>query len=144
MPPTNKKVRAQLRLGLPAGEATPGYPVGPGLGQHGVNIMEFVRQYNAATQAQKGITVPVDVTVYEDRSFTFVVKTPPAASLLLRAAGIEKGSSAPNRDKVGTVTREQLREIARTKLPELNARDLEAAERMAEGTARSMGIVVKD
>ncbi len=131
-----------VRLQLPAGQATPAPPVGPALGQHGVNIMEFCRQYNAATASQQGAVVPVEITIYEDRSFTFVTKTPPASFLLKRAAGVEKGSSQAGRVKVGTVTRSQLREIAELKLPDLNTRDVEKAMRIIEGTARSMGIQV--
>ena len=137
-----KKVLQQLKLQIPAGQATPAPPVGPALGQAGINIMEFCKQYNAATQQQTGTIVPVEITVFEDRSFTFVTKTPPAAVLLRQKAGIEKGSSEPNRDKVGRVTRDQVREIAETKMPDLNANDVEAAMRIVEGTARSMGIEV--
>jgi large subunit ribosomal protein L11 len=131
-----------LKLQIPAGQATPAPPIGPALGQAGVNIMEFCKQYNAATQQQTGTIVPVEITVYEDRSFTFVTKTPPAAVLLRQKAGVEKGSSEPNRTKVGSVTRGQLREIAEIKLPDLNANDVDAAMKVVEGTARSMGISV--
>ncbi len=137
-----KKITQVLKLQIPAGQATPAPPVGPALGQAGINIMEFCKQYNAATQQQTGTIVPVEITVYEDRSFTFVTKTPPAAVLLRQKAGIEKGSSEPNRTKVGRVTRDQVREIAETKMPDLNANDVEAAMKVVEGTARSMGIEV--
>ncbi|MDI7276562.1 MAG: 50S ribosomal protein L11 [Anaerolineae bacterium] len=139
-----KKVRAIVKLQIPAGKASPAPPVGPALGQHGLNIMQFVKEYNARTAAMTGSIIPVEITVYADRSFTFVTKTPPVVDLLRKAAGVEKGSSVPNRDKVGTVTRQQLREIAQTKMPDLNASSLEAAERMIEGTARSMGIRVTE
>ncbi|MBO9351552.1 MAG: 50S ribosomal protein L11 [Thermomicrobium sp.] len=137
-----KKVKAIVKLQLPAGKATPAPPVGPALGQHGVPIMNFVKEYNEKTAHLAGQIIPVVVTIYEDRSFTFVLKTPPAADLLRRVAGIEKGAADPKRQKVGRVTREQIREIAQLKMPDLNARDLEAAMRMIEGTARSMGIEV--
>jgi large subunit ribosomal protein L11 len=143
MPP-KKKLAAIIKLQINAGAATPAPPVGPALGQHGVNIMEFCKQYNAATEAQRGQVIPVEISVFEDRSFTFVTKTPPAAKLILRAAGIEKGSGAPNRDKVGRLSRTQVREIAETKMPDLNARDLDAAAKIVAGTARSMGITVTD
>jgi len=139
-----KKVVAMIKLQIPAGKATPAPPVGPALGQHGLNIMAFCKEYNARTASMAGSIVPVEITVYEDRSFTFVTKTPPAGDLLRKAAGIEKGSSDPNRKKVGRITRQQLREIAQTKMPDLNARDLEAAERIIAGTARSMGIEIVD
>jgi large subunit ribosomal protein L11 len=139
-----KKVVGFVKLQVPAGAANPAPPVGPALGQHGVNIMEFCKQFNARTQGQAGLIIPVEITIYSDRSFTFVTKTPPAAVLLRRAAGIEKGASAPNREKVGQVTRKQVREIAELKLPDLNAASIEAAMRMIEGTARSMGIQVVD
>jgi len=139
-----KKVVGFVKLQVPAGAANPAPPVGPALGQHGVNIMEFCKQFNARTQGQAGLIIPVEITVYSDRSFTFVTKTPPAAVLLRKAAGIEKGAAAPNRDKVGQVTRKQVREIAELKLPDLNAASIEAAMRMIEGTARSMGIQVVD
>jgi len=137
-----KKVVAQVKLQVPAGKANPSPPVGPALGQHGVNIMEFCKAFNAQTQTQEGLTIPVVITVYSDRSFTFITKTPPAAVLLKQAAGIAQGSKEPNRVKVGKVTRKQVEEIARTKLPDLNAFSLEAAMRIVEGTARSVGIEV--
>ncbi|HVD28041.1 MAG TPA: 50S ribosomal protein L11 [Mycobacteriales bacterium] len=143
MPP-KRKLSAVIKLQIKAGAATPAPPVGPALGQHGVNIMEFCKQYNAATEAQRGQVVPVEISVYEDRSFTFVTKTPPAARLLLAAAGVEKGSGEPHKTKVATVSRDQVREIAQTKLPDLNANDLDHAERIIAGTARSMGITVRD
>lgn len=138
-----KKVTAKVKLQLPAGKATPAPPVGTALGPHGVNIMEFCKQFNARTANQAGMIIPVEVTVYEDRSFTFVTKTPPASILLLKAAGLEKGSGAPSRQVVGRVTRAQVEEIARQKMPDLNTTSLEAAIRMVEGTARSMGIVIE-
>jgi large subunit ribosomal protein L11 len=137
-----KKVLAAVKLQLRAGQATPAPPVGTALGQHGVNIMEFCKQYNEATQHQMGQVIPVEMTIYEDRSFTFVTKQPPAAELLKQAAGIEKGSAEPNRDKVATVNEDQVRQIAETKMKDLNARDLESAMKIIEGTARSMGITV--
>jgi large subunit ribosomal protein L11 len=139
-----KKVVGFIKLQIPAGQANPAPPVGPALGQHQVNIMQFCQAFNAQTQANLGTITPVEITVYEDRSFTFITKTPPAAVLLKAAAGVEKGSGAPNRDKVGTVTREQVRQIAETKLVDLNANDVEAGMRIIEGTARSMGITVED
>ncbi|RZS78978.1 LSU ribosomal protein L11P [Motilibacter rhizosphaerae] len=142
MPP-KKKLAAIIKLQIKAGAATPAPPVGPALGQHGVNIMEFVKAYNAATEAQRGQVVPVEISVYEDRSFTFITKTPPAARLILAAAGLEKGSSTPNKTKVGKLSRDQVREIAQTKLPDLNANDLDAAEKIIAGTARQMGITVE-
>jgi large subunit ribosomal protein L11 len=141
--PPRKKLTAVVKLQIQAGAATPAPPVGPALGQHGVNIMEFCRAYNAATESQRGQVVPVEISIYEDRSFTFVTKTPPAAQLLLKAAGVAKGSGEPHKTKVATVTREQVRQIAQTKLPDLNANDLDHAERIIAGTARSMGITVK-
>jgi large subunit ribosomal protein L11 len=144
VPPKSKKLSAVIKLQIQAGAATPAPPVGPALGQHGVNIMEFCRAYNAATESQRGQVVPVEISVFEDRSFTFVTKTPPAARLLLKAAGVEKGSGEPHKTKVATVTREQVREIAQTKLDDLNALDIDHAERIIAGTARSMGITVKD
>ena len=144
MPPKSKKLSAVIKLQIQAGAATPAPPVGPALGQHGVNIMDFCRQYNAATESQRGQVVPVEISVFEDRSFTFVTKTPPAAKLLLKAAGVDKGSGEPHKTKVASVTREQVREIAQTKLPDLNALDIDHAERIIAGTARSMGITVKD
>ena len=139
-----KKVVAIVKLQLPAGKANPAPPVGPALGQHGVNIMQFCKDYNARTQAQVGTIIPVEITIFQDRSFTFVTKTPPAKDLLLKAAGVSKGSAQPNTIKVGKVTRQQVREIAETKMKDLNAVDVEGAIRMIEGTARSMGIVVTD
>jgi large subunit ribosomal protein L11 len=144
MPPKKKKLIKTFTLQLPAGQATPAPPVGPALGQHGVNIMEFVKQYNAATESQRGDIVPAEISVYEDRTFSFVLKTPPAARLLVKAAGVDKGSGVPHRDKVGSITRAQLREIAQKKMPDLNANDVEAAEKIIAGTARSMGITIKD
>ena len=141
MPP-KRKLAAVIKLQIKAGAATPAPPVGPALGQHGVNIMEFCKQYNAATESQRGQVVPVEISVFEDRSFTFVTKTPPAARLLLAAAGVEKGSGEPHKTKVATVSRDQVREIAQAKLPDLNANDLDHAERIIAGTARSMGITV--
>jgi large subunit ribosomal protein L11 len=138
-----KKVVATIKLQIPAGQATPAPPVGPALGQHGVNIMEFCKAFNARTQDKVGLIIPVVITVYADRSFTFITKTPPASVLLKKAAGIEKGSGEPNRVKVGKVTREQIRQIAEAKMADLNAKDLDAAIRMIEGTARSMGIVIE-
>jgi large subunit ribosomal protein L11 len=137
-----KKTMAVIKLQIPAGQANPAPPVGPALGQHGVNIMEFCKAYNAQTQAQSGTVVPVEITVYEDRSFSFITKTPPAAVLLKQAAGLEKGSAEPNRNKVGTIERAKVREIAELKLQDLNANDVEAATKIIEGTARSMGIDV--
>jgi len=142
--PPKRKLTAVIKLQIKAGQVTPAPPVGPALGQHGVNIMEFCKQYNAATESQRGQVVPVEISVYEDRSFTFVTKTPPAAKLLLAAAGVEKGSGEPHKTKVATVTRDQVREIAQTKMPDLNANDLDHAERIIAGTARSMGITVAD
>jgi large subunit ribosomal protein L11 len=143
MPP-KKKLSAVIKLQINAGAATPAPPVGPALGQHGVNIMEFCKQYNAQTESQRGMIVPVEISVYEDRSFTFVTKTPPAARLLLKAAGVEKGSGEPHKTKVATVTRDQVREIAQSKIADLNANDIDAAEQIIRGTARSMGITVRD
>ncbi|HUW77885.1 MAG TPA: 50S ribosomal protein L11 [Candidatus Nanopelagicaceae bacterium] len=143
MPP-KKKLAAIIKLQINAGAATPAPPVGPALGQHGVNIMEFVKAYNAATESQKGQVIPVEISVYEDRSFTFVTKTPPASRLILKAAGVEKGSAVPHKDKVASITAAQVREIATTKMPDLNANDLEAASLIIAGTARSMGITVTD
>ena len=139
-----KPVTALVKLQCNAGNATPAPPVGPALGQHGINIMEFCKQFNARTQQQAGLVIPVVITVYNDRSFTFITKTPPAAILLKRAAGLAKGSGVPNRDKVGKVTRGQVREIAQLKAPDLNSATVEAAERMVMGTARSMGIEITD
>ncbi len=139
-----KKVTGFIKLQVPAGQANPAPPVGPALGQHGVNIMEFVKQFNARTQNQMGMVIPVEITVYADRSFTFITKTPPAANLLMKAAGAQKGSGAPNKTKVAQVTRKQIREIAELKMPDLNAASVESAMRMIEGTARSMGFTVVD
>ncbi len=138
-----KKVVAYVKLQIPAGSANPSPPVGPALGQQGVNIMEFCKAFNARTQDKQGLIIPVVITVYADKSFTFVTKTPPAAVLLKKAAKVEKGSGEPNRNKVGTVTKAQVREIAQLKLPDLNAKDLEGAMSMVEGTARSMGLIVE-
>jgi large subunit ribosomal protein L11 len=138
-----KKVIGSVKLQIPAGAANPSPPVGPALGQHGVNIMEFVKAFNAKTQDKQGLIIPVIITIYADRSFTFITKTPPAAVLLKKAAGLEKGSGEPNRTKVGKVTRDQVRQIAETKMADLNAASVEAAIRMVEGTARSMGIEVE-
>ena len=138
-----KKVEKIVKLQIPAGKATPAPPVGPALGQAGVNIMGFTKEFNARTQDQMGMIIPVVITVFEDRSFTFITKTPPAAVLLKKAAGVAKGSGEPNKNKVATVTRDQVREIAETKMEDLNAADVEAAMRMVEGTARSMGFVVE-
>ena len=137
-----KKITGYIKLQIPASQATPAPPVGPALGQHGVNIMEFCKAFNARTQAQQGLIIPVVITVFSDRSFTFITKTPPASILLLKAAGVQKGSGVPNKTKVGKVTRKQVEEIARTKMPDLNAASLEAAMRTVEGTARSMGLEV--
>ncbi len=138
-----KKVLQTIKLQIPAGSASPTPPVGPALGQHGVNIMEFCKAFNTLTQDRQGLIIPVIITVYADRSFTFITKTPPASVLLKRAAGIEKGSGVPNRDKVGTVRQEQLREIAEAKMEDLNANSVEAATLMIAGTARSMGLIVE-
>ena len=138
-----KRLAAILKLQIPAGQASPAPPVGPALGQHGVNIMDFVKAYNDATSSQVGTIVPVEISVYEDRSFTFITKTPPAAVMLRQAARIEKGSPIPHKEKVGKVSRQQVREIAETKMTDLNANDVEAAMKIVEGTARSMGITVE-
>ena len=143
MPPKKKLVKT-FTLQLPAGQATPAPPVGPALGQHGVNIMEFVKQYNAATESQRGDVVPAQISVFEDRSFSFVLKTPPAARLLIKAAGVPKGSGTPQSAKVGAISKAQLREIAEKKMADLNANDIEMAERIIAGTARSMGITIRD
>jgi len=143
MPP-KKKVSGLIKLQIQAGAANPAPPVGPALGQHGVNIMEFCKAYNAATEAQRGQVIPVEITVYEDRSFDFVLKTPPAAKLILKAAGVEKGSGVPQKDKVGSITRAQVKEIAEVKMPDLNANDIDAAMKIIEGTARQMGITVSE
>ncbi|HET8655377.1 MAG TPA: 50S ribosomal protein L11 [Longimicrobiaceae bacterium] len=137
-----KKVTGFIKLQVPAGAANPAPPVGPALGQHGVNIMEFCKQFNARTQGQPGMIIPVEITVYADRSFTFITKTPPAAVLLKKAAGLDKGSPAQKRQKAGRITRDQLRQIAETKMPDLNAADIDGAMNMIAGTARSMGIEV--
>ncbi len=144
MAPPKKKVQAFVKLQVTAGQATPAPPVGTALGPHGINIMEFCKQFNARTQTQTGMIVPAEVTIYADRSFTFITKTPPAAVLLRKEAGIEKGSSTPNRQKVGKVTRAQLRKIAELKMPDINANDIEAAMQIIAGTARSMGVEVVD
>ncbi|HZX36442.1 MAG TPA: 50S ribosomal protein L11 [Thermodesulfobacteriota bacterium] len=138
-----KKVVTQIKLQIPGGKANPSPPVGPALGQHGVNIMEFCKAFNARTQKQEGTTIPVVITVYADRTFSFITKTPPASTLLLKAIGVEKGSKVPNKDKVGTVTRRQVEEIARLKMPDITAGTIEAAMKTIEGTARSMGIKVE-
>ena len=143
MPPKKKKISGFIKLQIQAGAATPAPPVGPALGQHGVNIMEFVKAYNAATESQRGNVIPVEITVYEDRSFTFITKTPPAAELLKKAAGVPKGSGEPHKTKVAKLTNAQIREIAQTKLEDLNANDLDAASKIIAGTARSMGITVE-
>jgi large subunit ribosomal protein L11 len=142
MPP-KKKVSAVIKLQIKAGQATPAPPIGPALGQHGVNIMEFCKAYNAQTESQRGNVIPVEITVYEDRSFTFVTKTPPAAELIKKAAGVPKGSGEPHKTKVGRLTSAQVREIAQTKLEDLNAGDVEQAAKIIAGTARSMGITVE-
>ena len=143
MPPRRKRVAAIVKVQLPAGQATPAPPVGTALGPHGVNIMDFCKQYNAATEAQRGNIIPVEITIFEDRSFEFGTKTPPAPELIKKAAGVAKGSGEPNRNKVGTISAAQVREIAQTKMPDLNARSIEMAERIIAGTARSMGITVE-
>jgi large subunit ribosomal protein L11 len=137
-----RKVLTMIKLQVPGGQANPAPPVGPALGQHGVNIMEFCKAFNAQTQDAGGTIIPVEITVFEDRSFTFITKTPPAAVLIKQAAGVEKGSGEPNREKVGAITRDQARQIAETKLPDLNAGDLDQATKIIEGTARSMGVEV--
>ncbi|MGD1942050.1 MAG: 50S ribosomal protein L11 [Leptolyngbyaceae cyanobacterium] len=139
-----KKVVALIKLAIPAGKANPAPPIGPALGQHGVNIMAFCKEYNAKTSDKVGLVVPVEISVFEDRSFTFILKTPPASVLIKKAIGIEKGSGQPNKEKVGTITRSQIKEIAETKMPDLNANDIEAAMRIVEGTARNMGVTVAD
>jgi large subunit ribosomal protein L11 len=143
MPPKKKKLTAIIKLQIQAGAANPAPPVGPALGQHGVNIMEFCKAYNAATESQRGQIIPVEISVYEDRSFTFVTKTPPAARLLLKAAGVDKGSGEPQKTKVAKVTMDQVRDIAQTKMEDLNANDLDNAAKIIAGTARSMGITVE-
>ena len=142
MPP-QKKVAALVKVALQAGAATPAPPVGTALGPHGVNIMEFCKAYNAKTESQRGNIIPVEITIYEDRTFTFITKTPPAAELIKKAAGLTKGSAVPHKDKVGKLTSDQVREIATTKLPDLNANDVEAAMKIVAGTARSMGVTVE-
>ncbi|MFD1825087.1 MULTISPECIES: 50S ribosomal protein L11 [Mumia] len=141
MPP-KKKIAALVKVQLQAGAATPAPPVGTALGPHGVNIMEFCKAYNAATESMRGNIVPVEITIYEDRSFTFVTKTPPAAEMIKKAAGLQKGSAVPHKDKVGSISKDQVREIAQTKLPDLNANDIDAAMEIIAGTARSMGVTV--
>ena len=142
MAPKKKKVTGLIKLQIPAGAANPAPPVGPALGQHGVNIMDFCKADNAATEAQKGNIVPVEITVYEDRSFDFILKTPPASRMILKAAGLEKGSGTPQSVKAGSISKAQVREIAETKMPDLNANDVDAAVKIIEGTARQMGITV--
>lgn len=142
MPP-KKKIAALVKVQLQAGAATPAPPVGTALGPHGVNIMDFCKAYNAETESLRGNVIPVEITIYEDRSFSFITKTPPAAELIKKAAGLSKGSSVPNKDKVGKISPEQVREIATTKLPDLNANDVEQAAKIIEGTARSMGVTVE-
>ena len=139
-----KKFVALIKLALPAGKANPAPPVGPALGQRGVNIMAFCKEYNAKTSDKAGMIIPVEISVYEDRIFTFVLKTPPASVLILKAAGIEKGSSQPDKEKVGSITYNQLKDIAQTKMPDLNANDIDAAMNIVEGTARNMGVLIKD
>ena len=143
MPPKKKKLAALVKVQLPAGQATPAPPVGTALGPHGVNIMDFCKQYNAATEAQRGNVIPVEISIYEDRSFSFVTKTPPAPKLILKAAGIDKAATDPGRTTAATISADQVREIAQTKLPDLNTEDIDAAVKIVEGTARSMGIVIK-
>ncbi|MSQ43938.1 MAG: 50S ribosomal protein L11 [Chloroflexi bacterium] len=138
-----KKIRAIVKVQAQAGKATPAPPIGPALGQHGINIMMFVKEFNERTASQAGMVIPAEITVFEDRTFTFIIKTPPAADLLKKAAGVEKGSAVPHKTKVGTITKEKIREIAKIKMVDLNANDLEAAEKMIEGTARSMGLTVR-
>ncbi len=139
-----KKVVALIKLALPAGKANPAPPVGPALGQHGVNIMAFCKEYNAKTADQAGMIIPVEISVFEDRSFTFILKTPPASVLIRKAAGIDKGSAQPNKQRVATITNDQLKDIAQTKMPDLNANDIEAAMRIVAGTARNMGVAIQD
>jgi len=139
-----KKVVAVIKLALNAGKANPAPPVGPALGQHGVNIMAFCKEYNARTSDQAGMVIPVEISVYEDRSFTFVLKTPPASVLIRKALGAERGSNEPNKKKIGSLTRDQLKDIAQTKMPDLNANDIEAAMKIVEGTARNMGVTIAD
>ena len=139
-----RKVVALIKLALPAGKANPAPPVGPALGQHGVNIMAFCKEYNAKTAEKVGLVIPVEISVFEDRSFTFILKTPPASVLIKKAAGIEKGANEPNKQKVATITRDQLKEIAQTKMPDLNANDLEAAMKIVAGTAKNMGVAISE
>ncbi|MHB1010672.1 MAG: 50S ribosomal protein L11 [Propionibacteriaceae bacterium] len=141
--PAKKKVAALVKVALNAGAATPAPPVGTALGPHGVNIMEFCKQYNAATEAMRGTIIPVEITIFEDRTFTFITKTPPAAELIKKAASLKSGSATPHKVKVGRITRDQVREIAETKMPDLNANDIDAAMKIVEGTARSMGVTVE-
>ena len=143
MPPRRKKLAAVVKVQLPAGQATPAPPVGTALGPHGVNIMDFVKQYNAATESQRGNIIPVEISIYEDRTFTFITKTPPAAELIKKAASVDKGSAEPHLTKVCSITSAQVRDIAQTKMPDLNATTIEAAEKIIAGTARSMGIKVE-
>ena len=143
MPPKKRKIAARIKLQINAGQATPAPPIGPALGQHGVNIMEFCKAYNAQTEAQRGSVIPVEITVYDDRSFTFITKTPPAAELIKKAAGVPKGSGEPHKTKVGRLTGAQVRDIAQVKLEDLNANDLDQASKIIAGTARSMGITVE-
>lgn len=139
-----KKVKAIVKLALPAGKANPAPPVGPALGQHGVNIMQFCKDYNAKTANQAGMIIPAEITIFDDRSFTFVLKTPPASVLICKAAGIPKGAKTPNKETVGSITRDQLQEIAKEKMPDLNANDIEAAMKIVAGTAKNMGVAIKD
>jgi len=139
-----RKVVALIKWAIPAGKANPAPPIGPALGQHGVNIMAFCKEYNARTADKVGLVVPVEISVFEDRSFTFILKTPPASVLIKKAIGIERGSGQPNKEKVGSITRDKLKEIAETKMPDLNANDIEAAMRIVEGTGRNMGVTVAD
>ena len=139
-----RKVVALIKLALPAGKANPAPPVGPALGQHGVNIMAFCKEYNAKTADKVGLVIPVEISVFEDRSFTFILKTPPASVLIKKAVGIDKGASEPNKQKVATITQDQLREIAQTKLPDLNANDIEAAMKIVAGTAKNMGVAIAE
>ena len=139
-----RKVVAMIKLALPAGKANPAPPVGPALGQHGVNIMAFCKEYNAKTADKAGLVIPVEISVFEDRSFTFILKTPPASVLIKKAAGIDKGAGEPNKQKVGSITKAQLQEIAQTKLPDLNANDIEAAMKIVAGTAKNMGVAIAD
>jgi large subunit ribosomal protein L11 len=143
MPPRRKRLAAVVKVQLPAGQATPAPPVGTALGPHGVNIMDFVKQYNAATESQRGNIIPVEISIYEDRTFTFITKTPPAAELIKKAASVDKGSAEPHKIKVGSITAAQVRDIAQTKMPDLNATTIEAAEKIIAGTARSMGVKVE-